>query len=149
VTETISDEDLLRRFGGYGVDRESAPHFRARLERRLLMNRCRACGTWHHPPKPICPHCWSPEVVPTEVAGSGTIHLAIFLYQGPPAEGVDYATPYPVVTIELDEQPALRLTSTVVGARNEDIVLGARVALEWIERSGVPTPVFRLTDGSR
>jgi uncharacterized OB-fold protein len=149
VTETISDEDLLRRFSGYGVDRESAPHFRARLERQLLVNRCSACGTWHQPPKPICPQCWSTAILPTEVGGTGTIHLAIFLHQGPPAEGVDYSDPHPVVTVELDEQPGLRLTSTVVGAGNDDIVIGARVALDWIERSGVPVPAFRLTGEAR
>ncbi|CAB4364073.1 MAG: hypothetical protein F2681_08705 [Actinobacteria bacterium] len=49
-------------------------------------------------------------------AGNGTIHLAVFLHQGPPAEGVDYSTPYPVVTVELDEQPGLRFTGTPVPA---------------------------------
>ena len=92
-----------------------AAHLRGRLDRRLLINRCAACGRWHHPPHPICPHCWSTEVSAQPVAGTGTIHLAVFLHQGPPATGVDYATPYPVVTVDLDEQPGLRFTATVVG----------------------------------
>jgi uncharacterized OB-fold protein len=87
-------------------------------------------------------------VAATEVAGSGTIHLAIFLHQGPPAEGVDYATPYPVVTVELDEQPGLRFTSTVIGSPNEAITIGRRVVLDWIDRSGTPLPVFRLSERS-
>ena len=141
---SITDEELVARFAGLPVDHDSAAHFRGRLDRRLLLNRCSACGEWRHPPRPICPACWSDEVVPTEVAGSGEIHLAIFLHQGPPAEGVDYATPYPVVTVELDEQPGLRFTSTVVGSSNADIRIGARVTLDWIERGGTPLPVFRL-----
>lgn len=143
----ISDEDLVTRFRRYGVDHDSAAHFRGRLERRFLVQRCDDCGTWHHPPRPVCPACWSMSVTPTEVAGRGTVFLAIFLYQGPPASGVDYSTPYPVVTVELDEQPGLRVTSTVVGARNDDITIGCRVVLDWIERDGTPLPVFRLAGG--
>ena len=147
MTTTIADDVLVARFPGHPLDHDSAAHYRGRLERRLLLNRCGECGTWHHPPKPICPSCWSTDVVPTEVAGTGTIHLAIFLHQGPPAEGVDYGTPYPVVTVELDEQPGLRFTSTVVGAPNEAIIIGTRVALDWIDRAGTPLPVFRLAEG--
>jgi hypothetical protein len=82
------------------------------------------------------------------VSGDGTIFLTLFLHQGPSAEGVDYSTPYPVVTAELDEQPGLRFTTTVVGANNEAIRIGERVGLDWIERGGVPLPVFRLKDRS-
>lgn len=142
---TVSDEELVNLFAGHPLDRDSAAHFRGRLDRCLLLNHCDECGLWHHPPRPICSRCWSSAVTPTAVAGTGTIHLAIFLHQGPPAEGVDYSTPYPVVTVELDEQQALRFTSTVVDATNDAIVIGARVELDWIERGGVPMPVFRLT----
>jgi uncharacterized OB-fold protein len=144
----ISDEQLLVRFPGYGIDRDTAPHFRGRLDRRLLLSRCDDCGHWRHPPRPICPVCWSIRITPTAVRGCGTIHLAIFLHRGPPTDGVDYATPYPVVTVELDEQPGLRFTSTVIGAANEAIVIGERVCLDWIERGGTPLPVFRLTGES-
>jgi uncharacterized protein len=92
----------------------------------------------------VCPSCWSTDVVAAPVAGTGTIFMAIFLHQGPPAEGVDYTTPYPVVTVELDEQEGLRFTSTVVGARNADIGIGRRARLDWAERGSVPLPVFRL-----
>ena len=144
MTATVTDDELVTLFAGHDLTIDSAPHFRGRLDRRLLINRCSACGTWHHPPRPVCPSCWSSDVVATEVAGTGTIHLAIFLHQGPPAEGVDYASPYPVVTVELDEQPGLRFTSTVVGAPNSDIAIGRRVRLDWIDRAGVPLPVWRL-----
>jgi uncharacterized OB-fold protein len=148
MTDVIADDELVARFPGHPLDHDSAAHYRGRLDRRLLINRCDRCGTWHHPPKPICPACWSADVTATEVTGSGTIHLAVFLHQGPPAEGVDYTTPYPVVTVELDEQPGLRFTSTVVGSPNGAIAIGERVVLDWIDRSGAPLPVFRLPDES-
>jgi len=59
---------------------------------------------------------------------------------------VDYATPYPVVTVELDEQVGLRFTATVVDAPNEAIAIGERVELTWIDRAGVPVPAFRLAE---
>ena len=143
--EAVDDEALLARFRGTAIDRDTAPYFRARLARRLELARCGACGRWHHPPRPLCPACWSTDVRPTPVAGTGTIHLATFLHQGPPAEGVDYSTPYPVVTVELDEQAGLRFTSTVVDADRDEITIGRRVALDWIDRAGTPLPVFRLS----
>jgi uncharacterized OB-fold protein len=145
-TETaVSDEELVALFPDEQLTRENAPIYRGRLAQRLLVNRCSTCGTWHQPPGPICPACWSTDVVATPVAGTGTIWLTVFLYQGPPAEGVSYETPYPVVTVELDEQPSLRVTSTVVDAPNESITIGSRVVLDWIERSGAPLPVWRLS----
>jgi len=149
MDEIISDDELLGRFAGYSVDRDSAPHYRGRLERRLLINRCQACGTWHHTPKPICPACWSTDVVPTEISGAGTLFMTIFLHQGPPAEGVDYSTPYPVVTVALDEAEGVRFTSTVVDATNDEIRIGERVELDWIDRGGTPLPVFRLAEATR
>ncbi len=144
MTPATTDDELVARFPGSPLDHDSAPHYRGRLERRLLVNRCAECGTWHQPPKPICPSCWSTDVIATEVAGTGTIHLAISLHQGPPADGVDYSTPYPVVVVELDEQAGLRFTSTVVGSPNAEVAIDRRVTLDWIERAGVPLPVFRL-----
>jgi uncharacterized protein len=148
MPQSISDEDLIGRFrrAGFTVERDTAAHFRGRLDRRLLMNRCESCGAWRHPPRPLCPSCWSDKVSAEEVKGTGTIYLAIFLHQGSPAEGVDYSTPYPVVTIELDEEPGLRFTSTVVDATQDEIKIGARVKLDWIERAGTPMPVFRLVE---
>jgi len=144
----LTDEELVGRFAGYVLDHDNKAVFRGRLEHRLLVNRCADCGLWHQPPRPMCPRCWSTNVVATEVSGRGTIFMAIFLHQGPPAEGVDYATPYPVVTVELDEQEGLRLTSTVVGAPNEEITIGRRVELDWIDRAGSPLPVFRRSGGA-
>lgn len=149
MIDQIDDEQLVRCFPGEPISHDNAAHYRGRLEQRLVMNRCGDCRTWHHPPKPICPECWSRNVVPTPVAGTGVIHLAIHLHQGPPAEGVDYSSPYPVVTVELDEQPGLRFTSTVVGARPEQIVIGARVELHWQTRHGSPMPVFRIVEPPR
>jgi len=140
----VTDEELVARYPGRRLDHDSKAAFRGWLDRRLLVNRCADCELWHQPPRPVCPRCWSWNVHPTPVAGTGTIFMFVLLHQGPPADGVDYATPHPVVTVELDEQPGLRFTSTMVGAANDEIRIGLRVGLTWIERSGSPIPAFRL-----
>lgn len=145
----ITDDELVQRFPGEPITHDNADHYRGRLNRQLLMNRCKDCGQWHAPAGPVCPECWSFNVEATSVTGDGTVYMAIFLHQGPPAPGVDYTVPYPVVTVELDEQPGLRFTSTVVGADNDAIRIGERVRLNWIERSGAPLPVFELAGATR
>jgi uncharacterized OB-fold protein len=141
----ISDNELVERYEGVRLDHTNKHFYRGLLDRELRLSRCADCGWWHHRPKPICPRCWSKNVDATPVSGRGTIHLVIFLHQGPPADGVDYqAGPHPVVTVELEEQEGLRFTSTVVDASNDDIVIGTLVGLTWIERDGRPFPAFKL-----
>ena len=146
----ISDAELMRRLAHLPVERDTAEHYRGYLRRELVMNRCADCRRWHHPMRPMCPACWSWKVDPTAVSGRGIVHLIVELHQGPPADGVDYAQPHPVVTVELEEQVGLRFTSTIVGCAAADVRIGAPVELGWIERNGSPYPAFRrrANDGS-
>lgn len=82
------------------------------------------------------------------VVGSGTIYLLTMLHQGAPAPGVSYQPPYPVVSVELDEQPGLRYTSTVVDSAREAIVIGARVHLSWRTLDRAPMPVFVVDEAT-
>src|SRR5512139_1498264 len=145
-TETASNLELVKRFAHLPVERDTAEHYRGYLRRKLVMNRCAECGRWHHPMRPMCPACWSWNVVPRAVNGRGTVHLFILLHQGPPAEGIDYSkAPHPVVTVELAEQVGLRFTGTMVGCALEDIRIGMPVAVTWIAHNGSPYPAFRPT----
>jgi uncharacterized OB-fold protein len=139
----ISDQELLARFPTMQIDHDNKEHYRGWLGRQLLLNRCAECGLWHHPPKPVCPACWSAKVVATPVSGRGTVHLLIRLHQGPAVEGVSYDGGWPVATVELEEQRGLRFTSTVIDADRETLRIGLPVELDWITREGEPFPVFR------
>ena len=138
----VTDEELIQRYPGRAITHDTKAIYRGWLEHRLLIARCTECGRWNIPTHDVCSACWSRAVVPSEVSGDGTIFMYVLLHQGPP--GIDYSTPYPVVTVELDEQPGLRITATVVGASNDQIRIGRRVALDWIERDGAPVPAFRI-----
>ena len=148
MSEQIDDATLVERFPWVQITHDSKHHFRGWLDQKLLISRCDDCGKFHHPPKPICPECWSKRLTPTEVAGTGTIFLAMALHQGAPAPGVDYAKgPHPVVAVELDGTDGVRFSSTVIGCPVEDVKIGMPVELDWVERYGHPFPVFRPRAG--
>jgi uncharacterized protein len=141
----ITDAELVERFSHLPVSRDDADVYRGWLVHELRVNRCHACGHRFLPARPMCPVCWSWDVAAEPVSGRGRVHLLMRLHQGPPAPGVDYtAGPYPVATIELEEQPGLRITSTVVGGPPGDVAIGQPVRVAWIERHGAPFPVFEL-----
>ena len=144
MSTQIDDAALVERFPWVAIDHDTKHLFRAWLDKRFVITRCQDCQRFHHPPKPICPECWSSNLKLTEVSGRGTAHLVMLLRQGAPAPDVDYSKgPHPVVTVELEEQEGLRFTSTVVDCPLEDIRIGLPVELSWIERFGSPFPVFR------
>jgi uncharacterized OB-fold protein len=135
----VDDATLLQLFAGQPVDQDSIDHYRGLLQRRLLINRCADCGNWHHPPRPICPKCWSLRVRPTEPSGAGTIFLLTFLARGD-------SPPHPIATVDLDEQVGLRYTATIEGpAKPGEVQVGDCVELTWIERQDREVPAFRLS----
>ena len=110
MSEVVDDAALVARFPWVQINHDSKHHFRGWLDKQLLINRCDDCSKFHHPPKPICPECWSSNLTPTAVSGSGTVHLAMHLHQGAPAPGVDYAKgAHPVVSVDLDDVPGCSL----------------------------------------
>jgi uncharacterized protein len=139
-----TDEELFEKFSHVSVDHDNKEFYRGLLDRQLLLNRCAQCGHWQNPPLPMCPVCWSTEVVPTDVTGRGTIYLLTLMHQGPATPGVDYGTPYAVGAVELDEQAGLRFTSHIASDGDRQPQIGDGVELAWTERKGVPFPIFTL-----
>ncbi len=145
MSDARADDDLLDAFPGIRIDADNAAHYRGLLEKRLLVNRCSDCSVWHHPPRPVCPACWSSSVEARDVAGTGHIALVTLLRQGPPQAGVDYHDGHPLVAVELDEQPGLRVSGTVVGTAPADIEVGDRVRMVWRDvESRLPRPDFEV-----
>jgi uncharacterized OB-fold protein len=139
--DEVDDAAVLRRFAGEPVDQDSIAHYRGLLQRRLMLNRCAGCGEWHHPPRPVCPACWSCDVRPTEVLGAGRIFLLTFLAAS------DNSPRHPVATVDLDEQVGLRYTATIEGTGQQgEVRIGDRVVLTWIERGSTAVPAFRVSD---
>ena len=105
----------------------------------LRLLRCGSCGYWIHPPTPVCPECFSREVAPQPLSGRGIIHsFTINHQQWAPGQDV----PYVIVLVELDEQPGLRLTSSLLGAGSGEVAIGTAVQVTFSEHDGLFIPLF-------
>jgi hypothetical protein len=79
----------------------------------LLVQKCGGCGRMRIPPRPMCPHCRSLANEWARVSGKGRVWS--FVIPHPPLlpAYMPFA-PYNVITVELDEDPSLRLVGNLV-----------------------------------
>jgi uncharacterized OB-fold protein len=115
-------------------------HFwRGGAEGELRFLRCGDCGTWVHPPSPVCPSCHGKGVAPRAVSGRGTVATYTLNHQ-PWVPAPDH--PYAIAIVELEEQPGLRLMTNVVGCPAEDVHIGMRVRVVFEQHDDVWIPLF-------
>jgi uncharacterized protein len=112
---------------------------------RLMIQRCAACGSYQHPPGPICTHCSSRSIVPTEVSGRGAIH-SFTVVRHVFHEGFSKHVPYMLGRIELEEQKNLFLIANIVDAVPGDIDSGTKVKVVFERRGDDVLPQFTPID---
>ncbi len=137
-------EEVFDRYPQLRITRDNIEYLRGLLDRRLLVNRCQACGYWIYPHRPMCPECWSTAVEPTEVSGRGHVYMFTILHQGRVGYGFEY--PHVKAAVELAEQPGLRYLAPIFGCRPEDVRGGMPVTLTWVEGDGYPIAAFEPTE---
>jgi uncharacterized protein len=113
----------------------------------LWIQRCQACGTYIHLPRPVCRHCQSFELAGEQVSGRGTLYSWTQTYKAFHPFFVD-RVPYVLATIALVEQPGLHLVSNLVGVDadrvDDDITIGMAVTVDFEQLAeGYVIPVFR------
>ena len=101
-------------------DIEDAPFWEAAAAGRLVLPRCRSCGTFIWYPRSFCPQChtWGVEWVPA--TGRGTVYSFTVSHRGmgPWAEHA----PYVIAYVELEEGP--RVLTNIVGADPDEVRIG-------------------------
>jgi uncharacterized OB-fold protein len=137
------DAEVFERYPEAPLDRDNIEYYKGLLRHELRFNRCQDCGHWMDTPRDLCPECWSHDVAPEPVSGRGSVYMLTWLHQGPAELGGNYEEPFPLVSVELAEQRALRLTTWIVNARREDLTVGREMELVWIDRAGAPVPAFQ------
>lgn len=118
-----------------------APFLDAAKSRKLVMQRCRACGLMRFPARDVCSACWSEESDWVPVSGRGTVYSFYWMHQiyHP---GFASEVPYAVVVVELEEGP--RLTTNVVGCTHDALRVGLPVEVVFEDVSDeVALPKFR------
>ena len=109
----------------------------------LRFLRCGACGTFVHPPAPVCPDCLSREVAPAAVSGRATV-VTFTLNHQPWVPAPDH--PYAIAIVEIVEQPGLRLMTNIVNCPPEAVRIGMAVRVVFEPHDDVHVPLFEPAD---
>lgn len=105
----------------------------------LVFQRCKECGTWLHPPRPLCPKCRSLEKEWAHSTGKGTVYSWGTYLESPHPS---FKAPYSVVLVEMEE--GVRLVSNMVDIRPQEISIGMPVEVVFDDiAEGLTLPKFR------
>jgi uncharacterized OB-fold protein len=109
----------------------------------LQILRCQACGTYIHPPRPVCRVCQSTDLQPEPVSGRARLYTWTVAEQ---AFGAYFAAklPYVYATVELDEQAGLRVITNIVDVPWEELRAGMELEVTFDDVTPELTlPLFR------
>jgi uncharacterized OB-fold protein len=145
---------------------EYAGYFKAARQGKLVVQRCNSCQMIRVPISAACPFCMTSQWAWCEVSGRGMIYsYGIVALSVLPA--FDNWVPYPLVLVELDEQPSvpwrdwtdgefrsLRMVANLVRRddptspeREELVTIGSRVEVCFVDLDdNIALPQFRLSD---
>ena len=119
--------------------------FEGAKQHKLLIQRCTACGTLRHPPRPSCARCRSFDWEPIEASGRGTIYSFVVNHY-PQVPAFDY--PLVVALVELEE--GTRLIANVSGITPETAAIGTAVEVGFEDFDDeLSLPVFHPADETR
>ena len=81
-------------------DEMTQPYWEGTKEHKLMIQRCQKCGYYNHHPAYICVNCKDRDAALAfeQVSGRGKDNSIA---------GFEDKLPYPVIVVELDEQPGL------------------------------------------
>ncbi|HWL44917.1 MAG TPA: Zn-ribbon domain-containing OB-fold protein [Ilumatobacter sp.] len=124
---------------------DTEPFWNATKQRELRYQVCDACETVIFYPRRHCTNCTSIDLSWHTSAGGGTIYTFSVVRRSMHPSFMDLV-PYVIAWVDVDE--GFRILTHIVGADPDDaesgLAIGARVAVEWIDRGEVALPAFRL-----
>src|ERR1700730_12891354 len=104
----------------------------------LLIQRCRACRRWVHPPAGRCP-TGGGEVAPEPVSGRGTVFtFTVNMQRFHP----DVPPPNVIAIVTLVEQDDLRIPTNIVRCDEAELSCGLPVRVLFEHHGDVYYPVF-------
>lgn len=90
----------------------------------LRLQRCGACATYRHPPKPVCAACGSVASEWIPASGQGEVWATTVIHP-PTLPAFAARTPYAAVVVRLEE--GVFLVSNVLDREPDDVVVGMPV----------------------
>ena len=100
------------------------PFWKGLAQGSLLIQRCRDCGTFRHPPSPICYKCASFELEWVPVSGKARLYSFTVARHSVHAS-LDPKVPYVIALVDLDE--GVRMVSGIRAIMAKDLHIGMRL----------------------
>jgi uncharacterized OB-fold protein len=142
----LDDFEVFARYPDELIDHDNIDHYRGMAARRLMIRRCRDCGYWVYPHRPVCPQCLSWDVPFEQVSGRGKIFMETRLHQLRDPNAQIYE-PIVAAAVELEERKGLRYLARIVNCDMAAIGPESPVSLTWIEEDGATWPAFEPVRG--
>ncbi len=121
-------------------DAWTRPFWEATATHSLIVPQCRDCGQFRWPPGPFCPGCQSQAL---DWVDAGTAILFSYIVM---REEDAFTVP---ALVEFPAAGGIRLLAAVVGARVEELAIGAALTLDWnAAAGGTMVPIFRMARGT-
>ena len=108
-------------------------------EGELVIGRCEACQRLLHPSAVTCAVCGA---LPVEAVVSGKATVITHTVNAQRWPGSERTPPYVIAIVALDEDPAVRLTTNLVGVEPEAVVDGMPVQVRFEHHGERWVPVF-------
>jgi uncharacterized OB-fold protein len=111
---------------------------------KLVMQKCKDCGSWIFCPRPICVECNSDNLDWVQVSGRGKVFSFTIIREvvGQALRGFAPDIPYVTAWIDLDEGP--RFCSNIIGCTVEDVKIGMNVQAVFEDAGdGIRLPKFK------
>ena len=123
--------------------RDTAGFWEACREHRLVVQRCKQCGSYRMVPVPVCYNCQSFEWESEQSEGTGEVFsYTIVVHSTHP--GTREVVPYNAIVVKLNDCGQMKLTSNMIECENEEIHVGMPVELVWEDTTPeVAMPRFR------
>jgi uncharacterized OB-fold protein len=108
------------------VTEETEAFWAGAAEGRLVVERCDACGARSFPPRGMCRICRNRAMSPFEITDRGRIYSYTVNYQ---RWLPDLEVPYPIVLVEFDDHPGVRIVGRLRGRDPDRIAIGDEVEI--------------------
>lgn len=125
-----------------GISDDTKFFWEGAKEGKLLIQRCKSCGTLRHPPGPSCPSCHSFEWDTLTSKGLGEIYSFVVMHY-PEVPPFDY--PNPIALIQLDEGTRIVGGLTDIDPKNIKIGMRVEVVFKVVEtdQGDITLPLFK------
>lgn len=111
-----------------------------------MVQYCSMCSRRQFPPEPVCRECgWHFNLTWIETSGRGTI-VGYSVTYDTRIRAWQADQPFNNVIIALEEDPVIKFHSNLPGEPVDNVPVGARVQVEFLElEPGITIPEWRIT----